>query len=221
MRVTEPSKGEQTRGLIVDTALRLFAELGYEKTTMRAIASAAGVSVGNAYYYFPSKDALVQEFYLRLQHEHTALVEPILAREGSFGEQLKAVLEAGMQVWGPHHEFAGKFIGLAAVPGSPVSPFSAESEESRKITIDIFRRLVAKTTTKMDPEVRAELPELLWMLQLGVVVYWVHDTSPGQQKTRQIVTLGVRYVESLVSMSRLKVFRPATKQGLALLRMLR
>lgn len=225
--VTEPSpgaasgKGEQTRRLIVETAIRLFGENGYEKTTMRAIASAAELSVGNAYYYFSSKEALVQEFYLELQREHSAAVESILTAGGAFGDQLLGVLESGMRVWGPHHQFAGKFIGLAAVPGSPVSPFSPESEESRKISLDIFQRLVDGTTTKMDPALRAELPELLWLLQLGVVVYWVHDESPDQTKTHKIIQRGVPYLEHLVGLSRLKVFRPVTVQGLALLRMLR
>jgi AcrR family transcriptional regulator len=35
-------RGEQTRRLIVHTAVRLFSEQGYDKTTMRAIAQAAG-----------------------------------------------------------------------------------------------------------------------------------------------------------------------------------
>ena len=50
------SKSEQTRALILETAMRLFQERGYDKTTMRAIAKEAGVSVGNAYYYFEGKE---------------------------------------------------------------------------------------------------------------------------------------------------------------------
>ena len=50
------AKSEQTRALILETAMRLFQERGYDKTTMRAIAAEAGVSVGNAYYYFDGKD---------------------------------------------------------------------------------------------------------------------------------------------------------------------
>ena len=50
-----------TRGLVVETALRLFREEGYEATTMRRIASEAGLSPSNAYYYFSGKDELVQE----------------------------------------------------------------------------------------------------------------------------------------------------------------
>jgi AcrR family transcriptional regulator len=215
-----PGRGEQTRSLIVETAIRLFGEQGYEKTTMRAIASAAGVSVGNAYYYFPSKDALVHEFYLELQRQHLTAAQPALAG-GTLGEQLSFVLEAGLSIWGPYHRFAGRFIGLAAVPGSPVSPFSAESEESRKISLDLFRRLVDTTTTKMDPALRAELPELLWLLQMGLVVFWVHDESPAQSRTRTVVAKGVPYLERLVGMSRLKMFRPVTTQGLAILKLLR
>jgi AcrR family transcriptional regulator len=41
-------KSEATRKQLVTTALRLFREQGYEKTTMRAIAKEAGVSTGNA-----------------------------------------------------------------------------------------------------------------------------------------------------------------------------
>ena len=59
-------KGEQTRERILDVALTLFRELGYEATTMRLIAAGAGVSVGNSYYYFPTKEHLVQAFYWRM-----------------------------------------------------------------------------------------------------------------------------------------------------------
>lgn len=64
------ARGEQTRQRIRDTAMRLFRERGYAQTTMRAIAQEAGVAVGNAYYYFASKDHLIQEFYAQSQVEH-------------------------------------------------------------------------------------------------------------------------------------------------------
>ncbi|MEZ0064949.1 AcrR family transcriptional regulator [Streptacidiphilus sp. MAP12-20] len=50
------AKSERTRALILETAMRLFQERGYDKTTMRAIAAEAGVSVGNAYYYYEGKE---------------------------------------------------------------------------------------------------------------------------------------------------------------------
>ncbi len=218
--MTELGRGEQTRRLIVDTAVRLFGELGYEKTTMRAIAGAAGVSVGNAYYYFPSKESLVQEFYLQIQRAHLAAAEPILASGKGFADQLRAILHAAVDVWAPHHQFAGKAIGMAAVPGSPISPFSAESEPSREMALDVFRRLATGTSLKMDPELREELPEFLWLAQLGLVVYWVHDATPGQERTRQVIDRAVPYLEDLIGLSRMKVFRSMTNRALGLMRLL-
>jgi AcrR family transcriptional regulator len=66
------SKGERTRAVIVEAALRLFREHGYEATTMRAIAKEAGVATGNAYYYYGSKEEMLQEFYARNHAEHVA-----------------------------------------------------------------------------------------------------------------------------------------------------
>jgi len=64
------SKGEQTRTAIIDAALALFEDRGFEATTMRAIADRAGVSVANAYYYFSSKDDPLPGFYPPPPHLH-------------------------------------------------------------------------------------------------------------------------------------------------------
>src|SRR5687767_15182496 len=80
---TKTPKGEQTRTLILNAALDLLADRGYEKTTMRAIAEKAGVSLGNAYHYFKSKEHLIQAFYHRTHEEHLAASVPIFEKESS------------------------------------------------------------------------------------------------------------------------------------------
>jgi AcrR family transcriptional regulator len=57
------SEPKDTKTLIYQTALGLFREKGLENTTMREIAKAAGVALGGAYHYFPSKEAIVAEYY--------------------------------------------------------------------------------------------------------------------------------------------------------------
>jgi AcrR family transcriptional regulator len=217
----EGPRGEQTRRLIVDTAVRLFREQGYDRTTMRAIAQAAGLSVGNAYYYFPSKDHLVQEFYRRIQDEHLSASAPALATKSDFADRLHAVLSAAVDVMSPYHAFAGKFFKVAADPGSPLSPFSAESRPAREASKSIFRTLVADTSTKIDPELVADLPELLWLVQLGITLFWVHDRSPDQTKTRVLVDRAVPLIDRLVALSRLRLLRPVTREILALYHTLR
>jgi len=222
VRPAEPAqRGEQTRRLVVDTAVRLFAEQGYDRTTMRGIAREAGLSVGNAYYYFPSKEHLVQEFYARIQAEHRALATPALASRTDFAGRLHAVYATGVDAMAPYHAFGGKFFRIAADPQSPMSPFSADSAPARERSIALFRDVVDGSSTKIDPELRSDLPELLWLVHMGLTLFWVHDRSPGQARTRMLVDRAVPLLDRLVGLSRLRVLRPVTREVIALYRALR
>src|SRR5215471_20002736 len=100
------SKGEQTRALILETALDLFKENGYEETTMRAIAARAGVALGNAYYYFRSKEHLIQAFYGRTHAELAQAARPILDQETTLKDRLMGVTRANLDLIEPYHRFA-------------------------------------------------------------------------------------------------------------------
>ncbi|GAB1642723.1 TetR/AcrR family transcriptional regulator [Krasilnikovia sp. MM14-A1259] len=215
------ARGEQTRELILQTALRLFRERGYAETTMRAIAKEAGVAVGNAYYYFDSKEHLVQGFYDQNQAAHRAAAAPVLATEREFAARLRATLHAGIDVTAPYHAFAATFFKTAAEPSSPLSPFSAESSPAREAAIGIFREVVDGSSAKLDPELRKELPELLWLGWMGVVLFWVYDRSPDQRRTRRLIDGVVPLVDRLVALSRLRVLRPALRQITGLIETLR
>ena len=215
------ARGEQTRQLILDTAMRLFRERGYAQTTMRAIAKEAGVAVGNAYYYFGSKEHLIQEFYAGTQAEHRKRAIEVLRTEKDFAARLRGVLHAGIDVNAPYHSFAATFFKTAAEPTSPLSPFSAESSEARQASIALFREVLDGSTAKVDPELRADLPELLWLAYMGVILYWVHDRSPDQAKTRALVNGAVPLIDRLVGLSRMRVVRPVTREVMALIRTLR
>jgi AcrR family transcriptional regulator len=215
------ARGEQTRQLILDTALRLFRERGYAETTMRAIATEAGVAVGNAYYYFDSKEHLIQGFYDRNQLAHRIAAERVLANERDFAARLRGVLHAGIDVNAPYHAFAATFFKTAAEPSSPLSPFSAESSPTREAAIGIFREVVDGSSARLDPELRKELPELLWLGWMGVVLFWVHDKSPDQRRTRRLIDGAVPLLDRLVGLSRLPVLRPTLRQVLSLIESIR
>lgn len=214
-------KAEQTRTTIVAAAMRLFRTAGYDKATMRAIAAEAGVSVGNAYYYFGSKEHLVQAFYDQLQEEHAVAAVEVLATERSFAARLSGVLLAWLDVAEPHHAFAGQFFKNAADPTSPLSPFSEESAPARDASVAIFADLLAGSDAKVTPALRGELPELLWLLHMGLVLFWVYDASPGQARTRTLVRGVVPIVDKLVRLSRLPVVRGVVDDVVALMHDLR
>jgi AcrR family transcriptional regulator len=219
--VREPrtaGKSEQTRALIVETALRLFRENGYEATTMRAIAKEAGVSVGNAYYYFGSKEELIQAYYDELQDEHNRACQAVLEREQDFAPRLLGVLRARVDTMVPYHAFAGKFFKFAAEPTSPLNPFSSESGPARAAAVAIYRELVNGSSLKIDPEFREELPELLWLYSMGIVLYWVHDSSEGCRKTYLLVERTVPLVNKMVMMSRLPGFKSVARELVGVIR---
>jgi AcrR family transcriptional regulator len=206
----------QTRAAIVEAALRLFRETGYEATTMRAIAREAGVSTGNAYYYFGSKEELVREFYARNQAEHEAACRPVLAAETGFAPRLRGTLRALIDVLGPYHTFAAKFFKHAAEPSNPLSPFSSESSPTRDAALALYREVVDGSSLRLDRALRDQLPELLWLYSLGVVLFWVHDTSPGCAKTYELIDRTVPLADRLVSMSRLPVLHSTLAEVLSI-----
>ncbi len=212
---------EETRARIVEAALRLFEERGYEKTTMRAVAAEAGVSLGNAYYYFASKDHLVQGFYDRMQVQHAAETARRLEGVRAFDERLVLAELAFVDVARPYHQFAGRFFAVAAEPTSPLNPFSAESAPAREASTAIFRSVVADSDVRGDARVLAELPELLWLAHMGTVLHWVHDRSPQQRRTAMLVRRAVPLVSRLVRLSRLRPLRPVAHEVLDLARDLR
>jgi AcrR family transcriptional regulator len=214
-RVQDGPRGAATRQLILDSALRLFRERSYEGTTMRAVATAAGVSVGNAYYYFSGKDELVQAFYAGIQDEHRRRVAAAPPAPG-FAGQLRSVLHAGLDVMAPHHEFAAAFVRIAIDPRSAASPFSAESTGSRDAAVGLFRDVAGQAGRSLDPGLRAALPELLWLTYLGVTLFWVHDGSPGQVRTRELVDRICPLVDRLLRMSRLPGVRSVVADVVAL-----
>jgi len=212
------SKSEQTRELILTTALRLFREQGYDKATMRAIAAEAGVSVGNAYYYFSSKEHLIQAFYDQMQVQHRAVAAPALATETTFTRRLAAVFDAWLVVSAPYHEFAGGFFRNAAAPKSPLSPFSAESGPAREASISLFRDVVEGSDLKVSPELRRELPELLWLAHMGLVMFWVHDDSRGLRRTRRLVGRSVPMADRLLRLTRIPGVRGVVNDLVELVR---
>ncbi|MFE1438016.1 TetR family transcriptional regulator [Streptomyces sp. NPDC058739] len=209
----EPSKSEQTRALILETAMRLFQERGYDKTTMRAIAQEAGVSVGNAYYYFEGKEHLIQGFYDRIAAEHQAAVREVLDRETELEARLAGVLRAWLDVATPYHEFAVQFFKNAADPDSPLSPFSPESEHAREEAISVHREVLAGATrTKVPEELRDVLPELLWLSQMGLVLYWIFDRTEGRERSYKLAARGARLTSRGVALSRFRVLRPLVRE---------
>ena len=222
MTETITRKGEQTRERILDAALELFRERGFEETTMRAIAEEAGVAVGNAYYYFRAKEYLVQAFYERTHDEHLEASREILERERDLEKRLLGVMRKKIDTAMPYHQLSGVLFRSAAHPRNPINPFSQESEPLRQRATALFAEVLEGSNVKVsNRRLRAELPNLLWLYHMGILLFWIHDDSPGCVRTYRFLERTVSLVVKLITLARLPLLRPLTNTALALMEDLR
>ncbi|MDO5504650.1 MAG: TetR family transcriptional regulator, partial [Actinomycetia bacterium] len=201
----------------VETALRIFREDGYEKTTMRRIAHEAGLSVGNAYYYFDGKDALVQELYRQIQIDHRDRALPLLRQGASLATNLRTVLHTGLDTMAPYHSFGTTMLATALSPTATVSPFSSASAEPRETATALMGYAVRTSSGMPTGALGERLPHLLWLAYLGVTVHWVTDTSAGQRRTRDLVDGLAPLIGKAVRLTRIPGGRALAADVVALL----
>lgn len=214
---TATQRGEQARRRILDAALRLFADRGFEKTTMRSIAQEVGLAPSHAYHYFPSKEHLVQAFYARTLEEHVAVARARLEGQADLTRRLRTVLLAKLETMAPHHGFAGRLFASAADPASPLSPFNDESAQIRTQAIDLFREVVEGSDARRPAELVARLPVLLFLLHLGLMLFWLHDRSAGQSRSRLLANAAAEMTGRLVGLASLPLFRSLSRRVVSLL----
>jgi AcrR family transcriptional regulator len=216
LKKTKTAKGEQTKALILTTALELLYERGYEQTTMRGIARKAGVSLGNAYHYFGSKDHLIQAFYHRTHEDHLQASLPALRKDSSLKGRLLSVMRLKIDTLEPYHEFAGVLFQTAADPHSPLNPFAPASAPVRRDSIKLFEQLVEQTKARIPNDLRAELPYLLWLYHMGIILFWIHDTSRKRARTYRLIDQTVDLLDKLISLASNPLLRPVRKKALRL-----
>ena len=218
---TKTAKGEQTKALILNSALDMLHERGYEQTTMRGIAEKAGVSLGNAYHYFGSKDHLIQAFYHRTHEDHLRAALPALEKETSLKARLLSVVRLKIDTLEPYHEFAGVLFQTAADPHSPLNPFAHAAAPVRRDSVKLFEDLVAGSKARIPDELRAELPYLLWLYHMGIILFWIHDTSSKRARTYRLIDQTVDLLDKLVSLASNPLMLPVRKKALKLVAELR
>jgi AcrR family transcriptional regulator len=77
-------------GRLLEAATRLFAQKGFESTSVQEVVEAAGVTKGAMYHYFGSKDDLLYEIYHRVLSVQMERLEKLLAGEGPYTGRVHA-----------------------------------------------------------------------------------------------------------------------------------
>ncbi len=216
LKLRTTPRAEDTRRKIYEAAMELFREKGFEETTMRDIAAKAAVALGGAYYYFSSKDAIVLAFYREMQEASNEPVLQALAGRKKLQERIACVVEKRLELLSPNRRFCSALFRHAPDGDDPLSPFSGDSKEIRDAAIEHMRIAVEGSDAKIPPDLTPRLPYLLWLYQMAVIMFWLYDKSPNQERTKRLLEKSVALLVKLLRLATLPLMKPVRKSALEL-----
>lgn len=217
-----PSKRDQDTGeKIFQAALELFRSEGFDSATMREVARRADVATGAAYYYYPSKEAIVMEFYRRASDQMQPEIECALEQAKSLQARMRAVIEVKLRHFAPNRTILRALLRNGADPKHTLSPFSEDTAAIRNTDIEWFRKILDHCGTRITRDLEPELPGVLWFFQMGVIFFWLIDESPDQKRTAKLLDLSCKIVSNLIKVSGLPLMRPVRKTALELIALIK
>jgi AcrR family transcriptional regulator len=179
-------KAQRTRERIVEAALALFAESGYEATTMRDVAREAGASLGLAYRYFASKEEFALALYMRLAEESEEWAGNGLAG-GTVAERFERAMFVKLDQVSPHRGPLAALLVGALDPNSPTSALGEGTATVREKMGGVFLEVVRGASDAPRERQAGELATVLYGLHLAIILYWFHDKTPDARGTRELV----------------------------------
>jgi TetR/AcrR family transcriptional regulator, cholesterol catabolism regulator len=93
-QITDP---DSARGKLLQVAAHLFRNKGYERTTVRDLASAVGIQSGSIFHHFKSKDEILRAVMEETIRYNTALMHASLAEAGGVRERVLALIRCELQ----------------------------------------------------------------------------------------------------------------------------
>jgi AcrR family transcriptional regulator len=214
--VPQRPASEGTRRQILETALTLFRERGFEETTIRDIAAGAGLSLGAAYYYFKSKEAIVGAYYAYVQEEHLTRSREGFARHDGLRERLRAALHTKIDIMAEDRRLLRALFRYGGDPDHPLSWFGPATLEQRQHSVNVFAEALAGE--KLPADVRDAAPTLLWTLHMGILLYFLYDGSPDQRRTHKLIDAAVDFVVDVKRLATSPLLRPMRRRVMTILR---
>ena len=170
------------------TAVALFAEQGFEATTLRQLAERAGVSPALVYRYFPSKRALVLALYDVLSLEFAERAKELPA--GRWRERFLFALRTSLAVLRPHRSTLVALVPVLV--GGEESLFAPATAFSRERVAQVFVEAVTGAADAPRGALASALGRVLYLAHLGHILWWLLDRSSGQRATAALVALTAR-----------------------------
>ena len=176
---------EKTRKQILRVALELFRKKGFQATTTKEISKKAKIAEGTLFNYFETKEDLALYFFDQEADEvMTWFRREKQLQKAPIGEKLFALIHRHLEHVEPYEDFIGAITFRALQPRSKLHPLSLDSQERHVKYLRFFAEILKEAEEKGEiPPLGQMGPYAVGLFILGVMTYWLHDISPGKQRT--------------------------------------
>jgi AcrR family transcriptional regulator len=191
---------EAIRRRIVTAALSLFQTKGFDATTTKAIARKAAIAEGTVFNYFKSKEDIALHFFEQEVDQAIAAVrENPRLRKAPLEEKLFTLVHSQFEFLAPHERFIGAAFIHALKPASQLGIFSHRAQALRHRYVGFVQELFEESLPKQQQSPLSWVaPDAFWIFYLGALLYWLHDSSPGKQRTLAFLDRSLRIGVSML-----------------------
>jgi len=195
MRISEQAK-QENRSRILDKAAEIFNSKGFEDSTTRDIALAAGLAAGTLFNYFPSKETLamtmVSEALVQGREDY---LRRCTGRE-DLAEELFLYIASGLRRLRPLRPFLGPVLERSLSP-FPRKNVCHEGETARQEHMAAVQAILARHGFTEAPDYVAMT--MYWSLYLGILAFWSNDSSPNQEASQALIDYSIRMFVQLIT----------------------
>jgi AcrR family transcriptional regulator len=188
MRITQAAKAKTEKN-IVQTAERLFTEVGYKDTTTRQIALEAGIATGTLFNYFPTKETLAMSLLAGVLKSGRDDYLRRRTGEEDFAEELFLLITSELRRLRPFRTFVGPVLESTMSLFPKENPCPA-ADNSRAEHLGLVRKIIHSHGFSRVPD--HITTTLYWSLYLGILAFWSNDDSRNQEETLALIDYSIK-----------------------------
>jgi AcrR family transcriptional regulator len=198
MKISQSAK-EKTKVKILQSAVDLIIEKGFENASLREMAKNAGVSNPTIYNYFPSKEKLL---YAYIEQKHKETIKILQEIEDfhtyTLREQLQTLIETELELYLEDREFIVQIADMVFHSSGLKIGKLYKTNALFLETVEEMINIAIDAKEIAEPPFKDHLPTLFWDYYILVVAYWVKDESEMFENTTQFIDHSLGVIESVL-----------------------
>jgi TetR/AcrR family transcriptional regulator, cholesterol catabolism regulator len=180
---TLPRNQAARRGRVIQAAMALAAEGGYDAVQMRDVAAGAGVALGTIYRYFTSKDQLLAAAMVEWLGQLEEEVGRRPPRGDTSAERVVDVVRRASRTLGRNPRLTAAMVTAVAAPDPDVVPLHRQSSAA-------MQRILSASMGDLDDATKADVVRVLNHVWFSALLSWVHGWTDVDQVIEELEVAG-------------------------------